>query len=119
MALSRMEENGSVYAVTSLPALDVYQKYLNHVLPTQQGATSAYVATVIGSHEKFSLATAFANPWPPELDSIWNFIQDETLAAFVLAYIVMEQLMAAPNKWMCTKTNIQDRDFATNFYWKV
>ena len=119
MPLSRMEESGAVHSVKNLPPLDVYQRYLTQAPQPLQAATQNYIASVIQGKNKFSLATAFSKPWPSELDNIWDFIQDEKLSAFILSYIVMNLLIADNDNWMCTKTNIQDREFDANFYWRA
>lgn len=119
MALYRIGESGDKYNVSSFSPIEIYEKYLKTVPIVQQEIVRSYVRRVVNAQVKFSLATAFPDPWPQELDLIWNFANDKKLSAFILAYLVMEELILQENEWMCTKTNIQDRDFESNFYWRA
>jgi len=48
-----------------------------------------------------------------------GFCQDKKLAAFILAYIVMDYVISDNVNWACAKTNIQERDFESNFCWRA
>jgi len=39
------------------------------------------------------------------------------MAALTLGCLVMDYLIDDDLKWMCVKTDLQDRGFETNFYW--
>lgn len=73
---------------------------------------------VVDGEKKFSLATAFPGEWPKPLASIWLFWgEDQMMAALTLGCLVMDYLIDDDLKWMCVKTDLQDRGFETNFYW--
>lgn len=119
MALTRIDEKSNVYEVKAAPSVDgLYERYSKQALLQDQGSVKNYVEETIQNLEKFSLATNFGDPWPEELSSLYKFCQDEKLAAFLLASIVIDALIQSEHNWICTKTNIQDRDFASNFYWR-
>ena len=118
MTLSRMNDTGGVFRVKRAPEFDLYGRYKREAPPVARAAVAAFVAKKISEVPKFSIATLFPDPWPPELKPVWDFCLEPKLAAFVLAYIVMETLFYDSVEWKCTKTNIQERDFESNFYWR-
>jgi hypothetical protein len=115
MSLTRSDMNHSIeQPLTS----DVYLRYKNEVHPAVQDTITRYIDQKISKVNKFSIATLFPHKWPEELDPIYHLCRDEKLAAFVLAFIVMNHLIGDERRWLYTKTNIQERDFESNFYWR-
>jgi hypothetical protein len=96
-----------------------YEMYKRKTSIAQRNQVRDYVAGVVAANDKFSIATAFSDPWPDALSPIWNYCHDKKMAAFILAYIVLDYLQNEDKTaWLCTKTNIQERDFDSNFYWR-
>lgn len=120
MALTRLDDKACTYPITKTPSVDgLYERYLQQVPQSTQDDATRCIDEKIHNVDRFSLATHFGDPWPDELESLYVFCKDEKLAAFLLASLVIDRLIHSEANWLCTKTNIQDRDFASNFYWIV
>jgi hypothetical protein len=117
MSLTRIGQTGADHPVTHATTYELYQRYKREVPLSRQAVVINYISSQILLKRKFSIATMFPDPWPPQLGHLWEFCRDKTLAAFVLAYIVMDFLRSDSKHWFYTKTNIQDREFESNFYW--
>jgi hypothetical protein len=119
MTLKCIDNSGAAYEVKSVPGIEMYGRYKAKVREEVQDAVEAFIAEEIAKTTEFSLATQFPNPWPDELEPIYSFCNDELLAAYVLAGLVMENLIQAGEAWLYTKSNIQGRDFEANYYFRA
>lgn len=118
MSLTKIDEKGNKYPVLTSPSFEnSYDKYQRDISREEQARVKTYIHEILSDKTKFSLATDFGDPWPDELSSLYKFCKDEKLAAFLLASIVIDVLIESRKDWLCIKTNIQDREFASNFYW--
>lgn len=116
MSLTRIGQSGDDHPVTHPATYKLYLRYKRVVPQRDQAIVYNYISSRIAGEDHFSEATMFPDPWPPQFRYLWDFCQDKTLAAFVLAYIIMDCLQRDGNAWFYTKTNIQDREFESNFY---
>ena len=114
--LKQLTESGSVFSIRTLNG-DLKTLY-KRTLGKEFDVTRVYIRSVVKSQGGLSLSTHFSNPWPAELDPIFNETKDETQAAFMLCAMLMQDLIDSPDSWWCTKTDVTGRDLATNFYWR-
>lgn len=96
-----------------------YDDFTKKLTPEELMTFRDYIRTVINETDKFSIATHFGNPWPNELLIVYNKISDTKLAVYYLAQTIQDYLIFTGDKWITTKTDIAQRGFETNFYWRA
>lgn len=120
--LHQIDDKGKFYKLHDLPYRGNYDRWLAKFGKAgfSLDAVKSHITERIAGLQKFSVATDFGGSWEnTPLQSVYAVCRnDSEQAAFLLGRMVMDILITAEDSWLCTKTNLQDRDFAANFYWR-
>ena len=120
--LYQIDDRGRCYQVKDLPFRQTYDTWLAKFSAANISTDEikSYMAENLAGLSKFSVATNFGGSWEgTPIQSVYTVCRNNPeQAAMLLGRIIMDVLIYAEEEWLCTKTNLQERDFTTNFYWR-
>ena len=116
--LTTIDDKGGVYPHGRFDNTQWDVGALRRLEKSDRHALYQFLNSRIQELDKFSVATHF-NKWAnTPMEKLYEAINDEKEAGRVLGVIVLNLVVETDQKWMCSKTNLANREFSTNFYWR-
>lgn len=119
--LRKIDEKGRSYLLEKVPYEKNFEAWLEKISDSDFRELESFLTEEILGQDKFSIGVLFPQSrWDDTpLAILWQAIKDKESTGLLLGRIVLKILIEdKDNEWKCTSTNLQGRDFETNFYWK-
>lgn len=78
-----------------------------------------YIKKEVSLLQEFSIGTRWPNPWPSQLDKLWEVLKDETKAAYFLSALVQKAVMEDKSEWVVSKVRLPGRERRTLYFYRT
>ena len=117
--LSVIDKSGKFYQLDTVPHFSNFRKHLRLFSKEVLVEIYQFIDRKLADTYRFSVATLFGGEWDYPIKHIYDVLsEDEREAGFLLGKMVMHRVIHHPAEWVCTKANMQGRDFDVSFYWR-
>jgi hypothetical protein len=79
----------------------------------------AYVKAEVDKLVEFSVGTRWPNPWPAELDPIYEAIQDEEQSGYFLSGLAQKAILESKYEWSTCKFRLYNRKKRTLYFYRT
>jgi hypothetical protein len=119
-----MVGEGSVFPVKRVSHIEEYENMKAKMSDEDFDAVWDFLESDLLGEKVFSCSTKYPmtnqKAWRGSLSKLFEAAgRNVEVTGYFLGLLVMDIIINADEQWLCTKTNITKRDFATLCYWKT